>query len=358
MKQDNLFDELLDDDGEEKLPLDNNDDPLYESIYNDENGETKEEPEKEPDKEENESELFKFEESESINKILESKGINPHEILYEDENGEEVKVNFYELDPEEQLNLLHYNPSQYDLDDKEVEAINFFRENDISLEDYTEYVKQTAIEEYTKTSSSYDIDSYSDEEVYSALLKDQFPTLTDEEIGMEIEKEKTNTALFEKKVSQIREYYKVQADDIKQQEAEESNQKEQLELDETKKQLANAAVSTEELMGFEIDDNDRREAFKFIFDKSVNGKSAFFKLLEDPQKLFKVALFALKEEEINKTLEQEFKKAYNNNKPPIIKSQQASQKAKVLIKGSPSEKSQANTSMKLSIDDLYSDLLK
>ena len=31
------------------------------------------------------------------------------------------------------------------------------------------------------------------------------------------------------------------------------------------KQLANAAVSTEELMGFEIDDNDRREAFKFIF---------------------------------------------------------------------------------------------
>ena len=358
MKQDNLFDELLDDDGAEKLPLDNNDDPLYESIYNDENGETKEEPEKEPDKEENESELFKFEESESINKILESKGINPHEILYEDENGEEVKVNFYELDPEEQLNLLHYNPSQYDLDDKEVEAINFFRENDISLEDYTEYVKQTAIEEYTKTSSPYDIDSYSDEEVYSALLKDQFPTLTDEEIGMEIEKEKTNTALFEKKVSQIREYYKVQADDIKQQEAEESNQKEQLELDETKKQLANAAVSTEELMGFEIDDNDRREAFKFIFDKSVNGKSAFFKLLEDPQKLFKVALFALKEEEINKTLEQEFKKAYNNNKPPIIKSQQASQKAKVLIKGSPSEKSQANTSMKLSIDDLYSDLLK
>ncbi len=358
MKQDNLFDELLDDDGAEKLPLDNNDDPLYESIYNDENGETKEEPEKEPDKEENESELFKFEESESINKILESKGINPHEILYEDENGEEVKVNFYELDPEEQLNLLHYNPSQYDLDDKEVEAINFFRENDISLEDYTEYVKKTAIEEYTKTSSSYDIDSYSDEEVHSALLKDQFPTLTDEEIGMEIEKEKTNTALFEKKVSQIREYYKVQADDIKQQKAEESNQKEQLELDETKKQLANAAVSTEELMGFEIDDNDRREAFKFIFDKSVNGKSAFFKLLEDPQKLFKVALFALKEEEINKTLEQEFKKAYNNNKPPIIKSQQASQKAKVLIKGSPSEKSQANTSMKLSIDDLYSDLLK
>ena len=358
MKQDNLFDELLDDDGAEKLPLDNNDDPLYESIYNDENGETKEEPEKEPDKEENESELFKFEESESINKILESKGINPHEILYEDENGEEVKVNFYELDPEEQLNLLHYNPSQYDLDDKEVEAINFFRENDISLEDYTEYVKQTAIEEYTKTSSSYDIDSYSDEEVYSALLKDQFPTLTDEEIGMEIEKEKTNTALFEKKVSQIREYYKVQADDIKQQEAEESNQKEQLELDETKKQLANAAVSTEELMGFEIDDNDRREAFKFIFDKSVNGKSAFFKLLEDPQKLFKVALFALKEEEINKTLEQEFKKAYNNTKPPIIKSPISTQKAKVSIKGSSPTRPQSSTSSKSSIDDLYNDLLK
>ena len=364
MKQDNLFDELLDDEGTEKVTFDesqNDNDPLddeYSSSENENDDQDLEQKEQEEQESKEESSTYKFEESESINRILESKGINPHEILYEDENGEEVKVNFYELDPEEQLNLLHYNPSQYDLDDKEVEAINFFRENDISLEDYTEYVKQTAIEEYTKTSSSYDIDSYSDEEVYSALLKDQFPTLTDEEIGMEIEKEKTNTALFEKKVSQIREYYKVQADDIKQQEAEESNQKEQLELDETKKQLANAAVSTEELMGFEIDDNDRREAFKFIFDKSVNGKSAFFKLLEDPQKLFKVALFALKEEEINKTLEQEFKKAYNNTKPPIIKSPISTQKAKVSIKGSSPTKPQSSTSSKSSIDDLYNDLLK
>jgi hypothetical protein len=52
------------------------------------------------------------------------------------------------------------------------------------------------------------------------LLKDQFPNLTDEEIELEIEKEKTNQSLFEKKVSQVREYYKAQVEEIKQKEEE------------------------------------------------------------------------------------------------------------------------------------------
>ena len=111
-------------------------------------------------------------------------------------------------------------------------------------------------------------------------------------------------------------------------------------------------------MGFEIDDKDRSETFDFIFNQDATGKSKFFKLLENPEKLFKVALFALKEEEINKTLEQEFKKAYNNTKPPIIKSPISTQKAKVSIKGSSSTKPQSSTSSKSSIDDLYNDLLK
>ena len=57
MKQDNLFDELLDDDGAEKLTVNNDDDPLYDSMYNDENEKVEEDPEKEPDKEENESKI-------------------------------------------------------------------------------------------------------------------------------------------------------------------------------------------------------------------------------------------------------------------------------------------------------------
>lgn len=368
MKQDNLFDDLIDDEGTEKVPykVDENDiDPLddeYGSVIDekddDEDLETKKKEDDEEKEQQEEIQTYKFEESESINKILESKGINPHEILYEDDNGEEVVVDFYDLDPEEQLNLLQYNPNQYDLEDNEVEVVNFFREQEITLEEYTEYIRRAAIEEYLNSSSDYDIDAYSDEEIYASLLKDQFPNLTDEEIELEIEKEKTNQSLFEKKVSQVREYYKTQAETLKQREAEEKATEAKRTESENKQKLANAAVATEELMGFEIDDKDRNETFDFIFNQDATGKSKFFKLLENPEKLFKVALFALKEEEINKTLEQEFKKAYNNTKPPIIKSPISTQKAKVSIKGSSSTKPQSSTSSKSSIDDLYNDLLK
>ena len=96
---------------------------------------------------------------------------------------------------------------------------------------------------------------------------------------------------------------------MKQEETQKSTEKEQLELQQTQTNLANAAVDTKELMGFDIEDNDRRETFNFIFNKDVSGKSDFFKALEDPQVLFRAALFVLKEEEINKTLEAEFKKS-------------------------------------------------
>lgn len=366
MKQDNLFDELLDDDGAQ-VPI-NDEFSDLEQLLNvetvDDNEDDDENNKKEPDEEKDETteekteEGYKFEESESINRILESKGINPHEILYEDENGEEIKVDFYNLDPEEQLNLLHYNPSSYDLEDNEIEAVNFLRENNISLEDYTEYVKNLAIEEFKNTSAGYNVDQYSDEELYVNLLKDQYPNLTEEEIGLELEKEKTNEALFNKKASQIREYYKAQEDSLKQEEIQKSTEKEQLELQQTQTNLANAAVDTKELMGFDIEDNDRRETFNFIFNKDVSGKSDFFKALEDPQVLFRAALFVLKEEEINKTLEAEFKKSQNNNKPPIIKSPSIQQTSKVSVKGSSSKPSQQQTSSKLSVDDLYHDLLK
>ena len=365
MKQDNLFDELLDDEGTEKVSFDesqNDNDPLDDefSSSDDEKDDDQDLEQKEQEKQESKDDptTYKFEESEAINRILEAKGINPHEILYEDENGDEVSVDFYELDPEEQLNLLQYNPNQYDLEENEIEVINFLRESETTLEDYIDYVRKTAVEEYLNSSASYDIDAYSDEEVYASLLKDQFPNLTDEEIELEIEKEKTNQSLFEKKVYQVREYYKAQAEEIKQKEEEAKAAELERTQTESKKKLANAAIATEELMGFEIDDKDRSETFDFIFNQDATGKSKFFKLLENPEKLFKVALFALKEEEINKTLEQEFKKAYNNTKPPIIKSPISTQKAKVSIKGSSSTKSQSSTSSKSSIDDLYNDLLK
>ena len=76
--------------------------------------------------------------------MLSAKGVDPHALLYEDEDGTEKTVDFYELSPEEQLNILNYNPTAHELEDDEIEVINFLRENNITLEEYTEYVKNEA----------------------------------------------------------------------------------------------------------------------------------------------------------------------------------------------------------------------
>lgn len=355
----NLFGDLLDPEGEEQEIIKN---PLISDDTQDiEPEETKEEENKEEgeNKEpEDASNDGKFEESDAINRVLESKGLDPHAILYEDENGQEVSMNFYDLEPEEQYNLLNYSPSNYDLEDEEIETINFLRENNISLEDYTNYIKQQTLEEALSQKQSYNVDGYNDDELYIEALRSQYPDLTDEELQLELDKEKNNESLFTKKISQIRSFYKEQEDIAAEQTRVENEAKEAAKLEETQNKLAMSAINTKEFMGFELDDEDRKEVFRSIFEKDINGKSLFFKMLEDPDKLFKVAFLALKEDEINKTIEREFKKINNNNKPSIIKTPIIQPKSKVSVKSNSSTSTQPVRNVKeISVDDLYKEML-
>lgn len=364
----NLYDDLLENkdhdeqqeqENESQFSGDDFDELLNHQDEDAENEKDDNENDKEQNKEEQEAVFEKFEENDSINRILQSKGLDPHSIIYEDEDGKEVNMNFYDLDPEEQYSLLNYNPSQYDLEENEIETINFLRQNDISLEDYTNYIKNQAIEEFNQNNQSYNVDDYSDDEVFIEALKNQYPDLTDEETQSELDKEKANDVLFSKKVSQIRSFYKEQ-EDIENRKTEESTKlKEEQELQDSQNKLANSAVNLKEFMGFEIDDEDRKDAFKSIFNKDINGKSLFFKMLEDPDKLIKAALFVLKEEQISKTLEKEFKKINNNNKPPIIKSPFIQPTSKVSVNTKTSKTSQQPATKGLAnVDDLYKEIYK
>lgn len=260
------------------------------------------------DNDEEESSNQSFTENDSLNLLLQQKGIDPHAVLYENENGEEEEVNFYDLDFEEQMNILNYKQDDYDLDDEEVNVINFLRENEIDLEEYTEFIKRKAIEEYQSQNQTYSVDEYSDDDIYTAYLKNQYDNLSDEEIETEIEKEKGNPDLFAKKVEKLREYYKEQEQSLNQQTESERKAKEEEENNEIKDVLTKAAVSTNNFMGFELEDDDRREALKFIFEKDATGKSKFYKMFDDPEKLFRIALFALKEDEIHETIDKELSK--------------------------------------------------
>lgn len=296
-----------------------------------------------------------FQENDSINYLLQSKGLDPHAILYENEDGEEEEVNFYDLPLEEQMNILNYNHNDYNLNEEEINTISFLRDNNIDLEEYTAYIKEKAIEEYKNNNISYDVDSFSDDEIYSAFLKDSYD-LSDEEIAIELEKQKESD-LYSKKVEKIRALYKEQEDTVRQEAEKTKLEEEQKEIKEAQNKLATAAASTNNFMGFELEDEDRREALKFIFERDATGKSKFYKMFDDPEKLFRIALFAVKEDEISNTINRELSKAYNTRMIPKVDLKKTKQKEKVVIgKGNKSSQSHLGTS--LGDDDLLIDLLK
>jgi hypothetical protein len=110
--------------------------------------------------------------------LLKSKGItNPSEILFEEDDGTQTTRDFNSLSKEEQLELLESNDADinYGLEDNEVEAINLLRENNMTLEELIAYHKAQAIEEYQNSqNTTFEIDNYTDEELYVLDLKTKF----------------------------------------------------------------------------------------------------------------------------------------------------------------------------------------
>lgn len=356
---DDLFDDVIDTAGESENT--DNEFAFDESQFEDKpEGNASEKPEEEQEDqnaEDKEDDYIKFEENDYINYLLSAKGVDPHALLYEDEDGTEKTVDFYELSPEEQLNILNYNPTAHELEDNEIEVINFLRENNITLEEYTEYVQNEALKNLSSQIAPLSVDSISNEDLYVEVLKDQYPDLTDEEIAFELEKEKTNIDLFNKKVNQIRTFYKEQETALAAQEAEEDRINKENELKEAQTQVVNAAVNTKDFFGFELDDNDREDVMKYIFNQGVDGKSQFFKALENPDVLFKVALYALKGDEAQGILEQELRKIKNNNKPPIIKSPETPKRSRVTSRDGSPKPNQSSSTKTMTIDDLLKEYI-
>ena len=247
--------------------------------------------------------------SEILSNLLLQKGItDPSKIQIEDEDGNLTEVDFNSLPLEEKLEILNYENSP-ELDDLEIETINYLRENNVSLDDLINYHKEQAIKEYLESQQGdYTIDSLSDEELFILDTKSRYEHLSEEEIDQELQKELNNPDIFKKKVEKLRDLYK-------QQEIEEiSKLTEQSELEEKENYessvnlMVEVAQETNELFDLELEDEDKEEVLQFLLQKDINGQSEFAKLLNDPKKLFEIAWFAIKGKEAFDTVHDYYKK--------------------------------------------------
>ena len=258
-----------------------------------------------------EDELFgegKTENSELINNLLAQRGItDASKIQIEDEDGNIQELDFNSLPIEEQLEILQQETPE--LDDSEIETINYLRENGIGIQELIEYHRNQAIQEYLQTQqTNYTVDDLSDEELYKLDIAARYEDLSEEELEIELQKELNNPDLFKKKVDKLREVYK--QEEI----AEQTELAKQAELEEEQNyqmlvdSMVEVAQGTDELFDLELEDDDKEEVLQFLLNKDINGQSEFVKLLNDPNALFQLAWFATKGQEAFNTIHDYYKK--------------------------------------------------
>jgi len=303
--------------------------------------------------------------SDVVDLLLKNKGIiDPHAILFEDEDGLETTKDFYELSRKEQLDLLESNEGDinYGLEDSEVEVINFLRENNVTLDELVEYYKKEAIEEYKNSNEAqFEIDGFTDEELYVLDLKTKFDDFTTEELEIELAKALENPDLFKRKIDKIRGDYKTLEEQSKNAEKEEQLASQDEAFSQIVNVLEDVAAKTENMYGIDLEEQDKVDIINLIIDRDLNGVTPLVKALDDPAQLFKAAWFISKGEEAFNILHTYYKNeiesvrtaAYQKGKNEFVKglpnkslsSIPSGSKPRTVISGKP-----------MHIDDFYSNI--
>lgn len=302
----NMFDDLLtterDDNVEsqpgELKPLDPTDDPLLNDFVNSQAQDIDpvEDPKDSTEPDNKPTETV----SDFLHTFLKSKGIeDPSKLQWEDENGEITDVDFDSLSEEDKLNILN-DLSDPGLSQAEIDTINYLRQNNVTLNQVVDYFSRKAVDDYLAQNpdqvhqKTYEIDDYTDDELYLSALKMQYPNFTDEELTSKLETAKSNETLFKKEVGALREEFK------KEEEAqiEAQKQQEQQAYDDLVGNLKNVLGNFNEVAldstdpesdVLEIEDSDKDLVLAYLLNQDTDGKSQLVKDLENPATLIELA---------------------------------------------------------------------
>ena len=255
----------------------------------------------ESDENENENDVVESNSESDENVLyqyLKKRGISdPKKIQYEDENGNTAEVDFNSLSTEEQLNIIE-ELSKPNITDEEIQTIDYLRRNKMNLAQVVDYFANQKLQEYINQNNTqahtYSIDEYNDDELYVADLKSRYPNLSDEDLNDELNAAKQDEDRFNKKVSQLREYYKNQENE----QIEAQKQQEEAAREQYTNTLYNAVNQFNEIAldykddqsdTLEIEAEDKKRIMSYLLDTDTEGKTQFVRDIENPDALIELA---------------------------------------------------------------------
>ena len=244
-------------------------------------------------------------EKDVVVELLKKQGIeDPTQINFENEDGSIEKLDWKDLTPEEQINILStkIEPKQSvsntpDLGEDFLSLAQELKDNNMSIDDFVNYIKDQGAKEYQASlQPSYEVDNISDDELYKIDLKNRIPDITPEQLETALEQAKSNEELYTKQVKGIREEYKQFEEEQNAQNEAITAEEQQQKYNEFANNIASSIDSLDNVNGIdvELEDDDKYELAQFILGQDAAGVSNLGKALNDPETLVKVAWFALK----------------------------------------------------------------
>lgn len=248
------------------------------------------------------------EEDDLITSILKGYGISdPSKIKFENEDGSVEEVNFNELDPAAQKELVASLASG-DYSEEEVSTINFLRGKGLTFNEAMERYAAAKVQEYKDSMTNgaeptYTIDSLTDDEIYIGDLKQRYPNYSDEQIAERYNRAKEDPESFAQDVAELRTQYKALED----QEMQESQQRQAAATEELRNTILQAIDNLTELKldpedeesdAFVLEDTDKQAIANFALAPTSSGKTQLAQDLEDPARLAELVLMSVKGKEI------------------------------------------------------------
>lgn len=240
-----------------------------------------------------------------ITRLLHSKGIeDTTKIKFESEDGTLEDRDWNSLSEDEQFNILstkeETSKQNNNLSDEELALIQDIRKNKMTPEEYVETWRQQGAQQYIEQQfsqePSYEVDDFTDDDLFMADLQARIPDITDEELESALAQAKSNEDFYKKQVAGIREEYKKLETQRNQEKEAYEQQQQQDNFNQFANTIADSINSLSDVGGLEIDldDDDKSELADFILGTDKAGVSNLGKALNNPDILTRMAWFALK----------------------------------------------------------------
>ena len=240
-----------------------------------------------------------------VTELLKRQGINdPSKIKFEDEDGSIKDTDWSTLSLEEKLNILSNKEttptqptSKPDFNDDVVSLAQELKDNNMSVDDFVNYIKQQSINEYTSAQQPvYSVDNLTDDDLFILDLKKRIPDITQEQLDTALTSAKENEDLYKLQVNGIRKEYQQFEEEQNAQNQAIEQEEQQRQYNEFANNIAQSISTLDNVNGLdlELDDDDKYELAQFILGQDASGVSNLGKALNDPETLVKVAWFALK----------------------------------------------------------------